>query len=237
VTTTHETCIEARKDADTDRGVSDVIITSDKRREQQPRTPPATVPQREMVLKQTREWVSTLRDSLPSPSSAKTMNVPDPQPSYLTSIPESPVVPNIPVRSQRRLLTKTRLPVRFSPNNTDLWKAPDAWDCIPSSPTSVSVVASAPERHEVGSAAAVNLASLQRDIKRMTVASPKIILDRLKEQWRKSADAALYKELEMEKKHWMLCALQTSVERQHANPLPILGTGSKVLALHECHGM
>lgn len=41
----------------------------------------------------------------------------------------------------------------------------------------------------------------------MAAAGPQLILSRLTEEWGVSADASLYKELEMERKRWMLSAL------------------------------
>ncbi len=57
------------------------------------------------------------------------------------------------------------------------------------------------------SSMALDLAGMQREVKRMAAASAHIVLLRLKEEWGTATDAALYKELEMEKKRWMLSAL------------------------------
>jgi hypothetical protein len=42
----------------------------------------------------------------------------------------------------------------------------------------------------------------------MDAASPKIILERLKEEWIGMADASIYRELELERQLWMLAALR-----------------------------
>ncbi|ROW15380.1 hypothetical protein VPNG_02241 [Cytospora leucostoma] len=119
--------------------------------------------------------------------------------------------------------------------NTCLWKAPDAWEYKPTE-TAVSPV-EGPETIIVPTGAAeenslaLDLASMQREAKRMLQASPRAILLRLKGAWggydldasyrdgptgvcdpapRATAleSALTYKELEMEKKRWMLCALR-----------------------------
>ncbi|KAK5656165.1 hypothetical protein OQA88_4925 [Cercophora sp. LCS_1] len=53
----------------------------------------------------------------------------------------------------------------------------------------------------------LDLHGMQREITLMTSASAQIVITRLNEDWGKSKDASFYKELEMEKKRWMLSAL------------------------------
>ena len=73
----------------------------------------------------------------------------------------------------------------------------------------------------------------------MDAASPKIILERLKEEWIGVADASIYRELELERQLWMLAALRTL----HADDIPVPdGVCSpavvtrKILSLYENKG-
>jgi hypothetical protein len=127
----------------------------------------------------------------------------------------------------------------FKPNNPDSWKPPDAWDCGP-------VDAPAPSIHEVieepdkteDDALAMDLQGMQREMRRMAAASDEIVLQRLREVWGTSTDAALYKELEMEKKRWMLSALHhmdtPSIDTSRPSPGKVAsGNVQKILALYE----
>ncbi|KAK7749815.1 hypothetical protein SLS53_000395 [Cytospora paraplurivora] len=116
--------------------------------------------------------------------------------------------------------------------NTCLWKAPDDWEYKPTE-TAVSPIEGPETVVPTGAgeenSLALDLASMQREAKRMLQASPRAILLRLKGTWGgydldtscrddptgmcDPAPAALesaltYKEMEMEKKRWMLCALR-----------------------------
>jgi hypothetical protein len=75
----------------------------------------------------------------------------------------------------------------------------------------------------------------------MGAASPKIVLERLKEEWDGLADASVYRELELEKQLWMLSALRSLNQDQEGDfesPVPPANTaGSKALSLYENHGM
>ncbi|KAI9742801.1 MAG: hypothetical protein M1818_003530 [Claussenomyces sp. TS43310] len=64
------------------------------------------------------------------------------------------------------------------------------------------------------------MSHMQRHIRRMEAASPKIILERLREQWTDVADANVYKELEFEKQLWMLTGFKFLAPKAG-------GTGSK----------
>lgn len=79
---------------------------------------------------------------------------------------------------------------------------------------------------------------LQKNLRRMEAASPKIILERLKEEWIEVADASVYRELELEKQLWMLSALRTLKSKNSLvdklEP-PLLGQ-AKILSLYENHG-
>lgn len=117
--------------------------------------------------------------------------------------------------------------------NPDLWKAPDAWEYSASEPE-VSPVEEAAVGlgSEDNSQLALDLASMQREANRMLEAEPGTVLRHLKAKWgdqdvhvametgarsprgtQGGADpavdqAVMYKELEMDRKRWMLAALR-----------------------------
>ena len=86
----------------------------------------------------------------------------------------------------------------------------------------------------------LDLKGMIRELKRMAAASPKLILLRLSEEWGKSTDASLYKELELEKKRWMLTALHNIdhnlEEDLMSNDTEQLEGQHKVLAFYENQG-
>lgn len=113
--------------------------------------------------------------------------------------------------------------------NPDLWKAPEVWEYSASEPE-VSPVEEAvvPIASEEINQLALDLAGMQRAATRILEASPQAILLRLKDKWGghgfdasvedgaestqddldMAADRALmYKEMEMDRKRWMLSAL------------------------------
>jgi hypothetical protein len=69
----------------------------------------------------------------------------------------------------------------------------------------------------------------------MEAASDKIILERLKEEWIEVADAAVYRELELEKQLWMISALR-GFTKQSSKVLEGDMASSKILSLFENHG-
>ncbi|KAF6842533.1 hypothetical protein CMUS01_03000 [Colletotrichum musicola] len=143
-----------------------------------------------------------------------------------------------PKHSLRRVPSWT---TTFKPNNPDAWKPPDAWDCGPSetrTPRVEDVILESPELED-GLAMSMDLNGMQREVRRMAAASPSIRLLRLKEVWGTTSDAGLYRELEMEKKRWMLSSLHNMDQ-----PLELGRSGTvankitpdkarKVLALYE----
>lgn len=131
------------------------------------------------------------------------------------------------------------------------WHAPESWNCS-NPPASVMIgpesepSASAPSYYKQSSIAhsqdeqsvslSLNLSGMQREILQMAAASHETFLRRLTEEWGSSSDAALYKELEMEKKRWMLSALHSinpSTDRGVAQ-VPI--ADRRILAFFESHG-
>ena len=126
--------------------------------------------------------------------------------------------------------------LRFTNGNADAWRPPDAWDCPPQEskfPAIEDTISYSP--NDDSTSMALDLAGMQREVKRMAAAGPRIVLLRLREEWGSSTDAALYKELEMEKKRWMLSALH------NMDPPPNTGVktepkNQKILAFFETQG-
>ncbi|KAF5520548.1 hypothetical protein CGCA056_v008575 [Colletotrichum aenigma] len=143
-----------------------------------------------------------------------------------------------PRQSLRRVPSWT---TSFKPNNPDAWKPPDAWDCSPAevrTPMMDDVIEETPEL-ETGLSLSMDLNGMQREVRRMAAASSSIRLLRLKEVWGDTNDASLYKELEMEKKRWMLSSLHnmdkpmdTDQTRNAPNKITP-AKARKVLALYE----
>ncbi|PNH27100.1 hypothetical protein VD0002_g3759 [Verticillium dahliae] len=98
------------------------------------------------------------------------------------------------------------------------------------------------EAAEEGLSLSLNLSGVQREVKSMAVASPETRLVRLTESWGVSDEANLYKELEMEKKRWMLSSLDNldkPIDIDPAKHVPWKITAAKakkVLALYESQG-
>lgn len=89
--------------------------------------------------------------------------------------------------------------------------------------------------NDEAAATALDIAGLQREVKRMAAATPQIILLRLKEEWGTSPDATLYKELEMEKKRWMLSALY-SLDAHNGTQNDAVFSNPRVLGFFETQG-
>lgn len=134
----------------------------------------------------------------------------------------------------------------FKPNNVDAWKPPADWICT-SSPTD-----SGENEAKQGAVSldgrgsyvpmTLDLRRMEQEREIMADATQMAILERLSECWGDMRDVNLYKELEMEKKRWMLFALhnmdQAMKSAMLSSPLPqIPGVRpQKVLALHESQG-
>jgi hypothetical protein len=89
----------------------------------------------------------------------------------------------------------------------------------------------------------MELSHFQRSIRRMEAASPKIILERLKEEWMQVSDATIYRELEVEKQLWMLTALGALKKKKPIESIdqledlsPEASASTKILSLYENHG-
>lgn len=141
-------------------------------------------------------------------------------------------------------------PVTVRSHNGDKWRPPDTWECpnFPTegeasskSPTSTTSRSRTPKERKASSGLS-DLAHLRRSIRRMEAASAKIMLERLKEEWLEVADAAVYRELELEKQLWMLCALRCLYKKKELGQTvsPVLKTTAKpgmLLSLYENYGL
>ncbi|KAJ4354388.1 uncharacterized protein N0V89_006124 [Didymosphaeria variabile] len=78
----------------------------------------------------------------------------------------------------------------------------------------------------------LELTRFQRFIRRMESAGPKVILDRLKEEWDDPNDEETNEELHLEKRLWVLTAFQLqNTGRLQSNPQPKCNTG-KILEMY-----
>ncbi|KAH7409443.1 hypothetical protein BKA64DRAFT_705208 [Cadophora sp. MPI-SDFR-AT-0126] len=132
------------------------------------------------------------------------------------------------------------LPITKSTQPPMKWKPPEIWesdDEIPKILHRRSSTHLRPIRERRHRAQPSEITHLQRSIRRMEAASPKIVLERLKEEWVEVADASVYRELELEKQLWMLTALRTLKNKSSPEDLvnSALARPTKVLSLYENH--
>ncbi|EKD20854.1 uncharacterized protein L3040_000958 [Drepanopeziza brunnea f. sp. 'multigermtubi'] len=146
-----------------------------------------------------------------------------------------------PISRKERALPLSPSPFLKKNKPSYTWKPPESWVSNEATPTSSPTRSfSAPlrpiqeRRHR---APPTEVANIRKSIRRMEAASPKIVLERLKEEWTQVADASVYRELELEKQLWMLTALrslkrknslQEIMEAQASEP-------TKILSLYENH--
>lgn len=136
--------------------------------------------------------------------------------------------------------------------SSDAWKAPQTWN-VPADDRTITRLPPPPKTTErmerrpstieqtVPQSA---LTLLQKNIRRMIAASPKIVLERLTEEWSEATtDASLFSELEFEKQLWMLAALQPPDKKMLSRAMtddqnidPSQSGGRKILSLYEDHG-
>jgi hypothetical protein len=99
-----------------------------------------------------------------------------------------------------------------TPPNISRWQAPSSWDIVhssKSSPPKRSASASSPASTSAGEDRRhADASHFQRFVRRMEGAGPRIILERLKEEWDEPADRVMSDELLLEKHLWALTALQ-----------------------------
>jgi hypothetical protein len=129
--------------------------------------------------------------------------------------------------------------------SSETWQPPEAWQC-PSTKVEQLLInlqkSSRRTKERKRLPRPTELTHLQNNIRKMNAASPKIILERLKEEWVGVADASIYRELELEKQLWMLAALKTleaghlsvNSNRQCINESTLAAT--KILSLYENKG-
>jgi hypothetical protein len=111
-----------------------------------------------------------------------------------------------------------------TPPNTSRWQAPSSWaipgskkDLVVGSPTDSSPDGS-PEKVDHRRSHADMMTHFQRFVRRMEGAGPRIILERLKEEWDEPVDRAMSDELQLEKHLWALTALQLRALDRFARP-------------------
>ncbi|KAK1833358.1 hypothetical protein QBC39DRAFT_50195 [Podospora conica] len=96
-------------------------------------------------------------------------------------------------------------------SNPDAWKSPKEWESKSPSklPTPVLSNSNADKVDEQNSpdSLALDLAGMKREVARMTAASAHLAIARMNEDWGASDHGSFYKEVEMERKRWMLSAL------------------------------
>jgi hypothetical protein len=111
-----------------------------------------------------------------------------------------------------------------TPPNISRWQAPSSWDIphgknvateispITSSPGSSPETASHRKSHTE------MMSHFQRFVRRMEGAGPRIIMERLKEEWDEPSDRSMSDELQLEKHLWALTALQLRALDRFARP-------------------
>ncbi|OCL09979.1 hypothetical protein AOQ84DRAFT_338101 [Glonium stellatum] len=123
------------------------------------------------------------------------------------------------------------------------WKAPSEWDVILSTESAPRKRLSSLGAYSSSSdPSLVELTHFQRFIRRMESAGPKIILDRLKEEWNDPVDEEADEELQLEKQLWVLTALQLQTLDKSSQPsqaafgqllrLPGMNSRRKILELY-----
>lgn len=136
----------------------------------------------------------------------------------------------------------------------EFWRPPTEWEYLPGDPNySQQGGMSAtriprPLSDDTQAASSSRLTHLQRHIRRMEAANPKIILERIREEWTE-VDDTVCKELEFEKHLWMLTGLRylaklspgklETVKRKEADTAlttNLSSMTSKVLSLFESQG-
>ncbi|KAK4162731.1 hypothetical protein QBC43DRAFT_72262 [Cladorrhinum sp. PSN259] len=132
-------------------------------------------------------------------------------PPFANSSSSSPASPSsITKKSHCKMAPLPRLP-NHRVNSAAAWKPPDNWKApSPISPepqTPRAKGCGAPAMSDTMYEATLEAMAIQREIKRVGFATPQVILARLNEDWGTAADPMVYKQLETEKKRWMLSAM------------------------------
>lgn len=133
----------------------------------------------------------------------------------------------------------------------NLWKAPENWEytSLPVPPPKSSARPPWRPNSDESNLPGSEVFPLQKNLlRRMRTASPKIMLERLTEEWTDPTDATIEEELEFEKQLWMRTALHSFVQMgttgedprgQNSAPKPLIALSEtvKILSLYEDHGM
>jgi len=118
------------------------------------------------------------------------------------------------------------------------WRPPSEWEILlppPNEPSQEKKLPPIPG--ELGGIAIAHsnlleLTRFQRFIRRMESAGPKVILDRLREEWDEPVDEDAHREMILEKQLWVLTAFQLqNLGRSKTVPKPKANTG-KILELY-----
>ena len=95
--------------------------------------------------------------------------------------------------------------------NPEAWKPPHEWDCTPTrrarSASPKDKIQHSPDSSNADHYMSPDIVALQREVKMMAMASPELILANIKAGMGDTSDTRVYKELEMTKKRWMFSAL------------------------------
>lgn len=115
------------------------------------------------------------------------------------------------------------------------WRPPSDWDILLPNPLDADLKKSLPPLPQEDETAAIQdgpmeLTRFQRFIRRMESAGPKIILDRLKEEWHNPVDPDACEEMMLEKQLWVLTAFQLQNLGRYSR-FPRTNTG-KILELY-----
>lgn len=182
------------------------------------------------------------QESFVTPAQSPSVRIPQLSKKYSTPHPGSPVV------SPTRATARNRAPeIAPSSAKCETWKAPESWEC----PSDISQLLPHPkiEALSIRSICPPTIyedTHLDRHIMKMSAANPKIMLERLKEQWPETADASVAQDLEIERQMWMLMSLRYLTERANgerdvkledgAHDTTNKSTEGKILSLHDTQG-
>lgn len=138
----------------------------------------------------------------------------------------------------------------------EFWRPPTDWECLSDDLDNSRQGGRSFARtsrqlsHDDQATSSTGPTHMQRQIRRMEAANPKIILERIKEEWTEiDGDVTMCKELEFEKHLWMLTALRYLAKRSVSKPGAVVhqeeetalttkasSVPSKVLSLFENQG-
>ncbi len=257
ITQTTDISYEKRKShGKSDAATAEVMITANTAAPQTP-TPPLSPEVGSLVIGTVDRELSSIHPLhrpllIPGETYFIGREVPPPLISPAGLSPRPPLISSTLRQSGTHSVRESRLknpagsqstrPVNFEIDNPDAWRPPEAWECNLTDDTQVCMTSKLRKAAAAEEAAynsmSMDLPTLQRELRRMAAASPQIKLVRLTEEWESTPDASFYKELEMEKKRWMLSALYNMDREEQGNQLEPGNSesGSRILALFETKG-